>query len=190
MSATLPVAPADTSLPMRGALPVLAAVLAARADAQRAVAPPPADVVPAVAQPVAATPAAAAADGVKQVFAEFRARLDAGDYTGAAAHYADDPRFAWVEDGQIRYRSRTEVARAFEQLRGMGPVRYAYGEPAVAVLTRDVALLTVPFETTVGEGAQAYAFGGTMTVTMLRTAAGWQFLLGHSSSRRARAGSR
>ena len=186
MSASLPVAPSDTPLPMRGAPPVLAAVLAARADA------PPADVAPtAVTAAIGAPmPSAATADAVAQAFAAFRACLDSGDYAGAMDSYADDPRFAWIEDGQVRYRSRAEVARAFEQLRAMGPVRFAYGDPHVALLARDLALLTVAFETTVGAGPQAYAFRGTMTVTMLRTGAAWRFLVGHSSSNRARIASR
>ena len=69
-------------------------------------------------------------------------------------------------------------------------MRFAYGEPTVAVLARDVALLTVAFETSVGDGPHAYAFAGTMTATMVRAAAGWQFLIGHSSSRRVRTAGR
>ena len=49
--------------------------------------------------------------------------------------YADDPRFVWVEDGVVRYRARSDVARGFEQLRLMGPVRFAYGEECKGVKT-------------------------------------------------------
>ena len=159
----------------------------APSDAPAGYAPPP----PAM---TAATAAAAAAlvvvddpaDDVRETFAAFRERLDAGDFAGAMGYYADDPRFVWVEDGVVRYRARADVARGFEHLRLLGAVRFAYGEPAVTLVARDVATLAVTFETSVGDPAHGHAFAGAMTVTMVRMPAGWRFLAGHSSTRRPR----
>ena len=158
MSVSLPVSPSDTPVAVPGTLP----------------------------EPAAPSPAEVVAGAVRATFADFSALIDAGDFGGAAAFYADDPRFTWVEDGVVRYRSRADVTRAFEHLRLIGLVRFAYGEPTIEVLARDLAVLAVSFETVVGDGPQRYAFGGAMTATMARTSAGWRFLVGHSSSRRPR----
>jgi ketosteroid isomerase-like protein len=121
---------------------------------------------------------------VERAWAEYGRRINAGDFEGAQRFYADDPRFAWVEDGRIRYTSRQQVMEGFGQLRQAGPVRVELGPPAITVLAPDVALLFATHKTTIGDSGKGFSFAGAMTITLVRTNQGWQFLSGHTSSSR------
>lgn len=134
------------------------------------------------------TPAhrAALTDSVAAVLTEFSRRLNARDFASLLEFYADDPRFRWVEDGAVRYTSRADVGRAFEQARSFPEIRTEYAGTQIEVLSPDVALLFTNFRTSLGAGADAVRFSGALTATLVRTPMGWRFLSGHSSTLRPR----
>jgi ketosteroid isomerase-like protein len=112
------------------------------------------------------------ADSVKQTFREYERRLNAGDYAALAQYYADDPRFYWVAQGKVT--SRAEVVK---QLSKTPPgAHFTYGEPRVTIVDSNVALLATSYTGTMGTAT----FSGYMTITLIRTRAGWRFLAGQS----------
>jgi ketosteroid isomerase-like protein len=112
------------------------------------------------------------ADSVKQTFRDYEKRLNAGDYAGLAEYYADDPRFYWVEHGTIS--TRAQVLKELGQM--PAGAHFTYAEPRVTIVDSGVALLTTSYTGTMG----ATKFSGSMTITLIRTSAGWRFLAGHS----------
>jgi ketosteroid isomerase-like protein len=112
------------------------------------------------------------ADSVKQTFRDYERRLNAGDYAGLAQYYADDPRFYWVAQGKVASR-----AQVLKQLSQTPPgAHLAYGEPRVTIVDSNVALLATSYTGTMGTAT----FSGYMTITLIRTRAGWRFLAGQS----------
>ena len=112
------------------------------------------------------------ADSVKQTFREYERRLNAGDFAGLAQYYADDPRFYWVAQGKVTLR-----ADLVKQLSQTPPgAHFTYGEPRVTIVDSNVALLAASYTGTMGTAT----FSGYMTITLIRTPAGWRFLAGQS----------
>ena len=112
------------------------------------------------------------ADSVKQTFNEYERRLNAGDYAGLAQYYADDPRFYWVAQGKVV--SKAEVVKELSQT--PPGAHFTYGEPRVTVVDSNVVLLATSYTGTMGTAT----FSGYMTITFIRTSAGWRFLAGQS----------
>jgi ketosteroid isomerase-like protein len=112
------------------------------------------------------------ADSVKQTFREYEHRLNAGDYAALAQYYADDPRFYWVAQGKVT--SRAEVVKQLSQT--PPGAHFTYGEPRVTIVDSNVALLATSYTGTMGTAT----FSGYMTITLIRTRAGWRFLAGQS----------
>ena len=111
MGVSLPVSPSDTPRAVRGALPVLAD--AAHAAPPAAPFDPPETPAPA---PLPASPVDVVAAAVRATFADFSALIDAGDFGGAAAFYADEgaageghPSWAGVE-GRVTCGDRGSLA--------------------------------------------------------------------------------
>jgi ketosteroid isomerase-like protein len=130
----------------------------------------------------------ALADSIRTMFSDYQARMNSGDYAGGFQYYADDSRAYWVEEGEVKPMTRAARDRAVEQLRGMGGSHYSYSDTQVTILDRDVALLATKFVVTLGTGASAVTFSGFVTITLIRTPAGWRFLIGHTSSAAHRSG--
>ena len=112
------------------------------------------------------------ADSVKQTFREYERRLNAGDYAGLVQYYADDPRFYWVAQGKVA--SRAEVVKQLRQT--PTGAHFTYAEPRVTIVDSNVALLSTSYTGTMG----TTTFSGYMTITLIRTRAGWRFLAGQS----------
>ena len=126
---------------------------------------------------------------IRDAFAEYETLLNSGNYEGLLRFYADDPRFSWMEDGQVKYSSLDEIASALKQLAQFGPGRFEYGEPDIMLLCSDVASLSTTFRTTFGEvGKGGFSFSGALTATLIETSSGWRFLVGHTSTERTRGG--
>jgi len=107
-------------------------------------------------------------DSVKQTFREYERRLNAGDFAGLAQYYADDP----VAQGKVA--SRAEVVKQLSQT--PPGAHFTYGEPRVTIVDSNVALLATSYTGTMGTAT----FSGYMTITLIRTPAGWRFLAGQS----------
>ena len=115
---------------------------------------------------------ASLADSVKQTLRGYERRLNAGDYAGLAPYYADDPRFYWVAQGRVT--SRADVLKRLGQTPPGAHV--TYDEPRVTIVDANVAVLTTSYTGTMS----ATKFSGVMTILLIRTSAGWRFLVGHS----------
>ena len=66
---------------------------------------------------------------IRETLEEYETLLNSGNYEDLRRFYADDPRFSFFEDGQVKYSSVEEVASALKQLAQFGPGRFEYGEP-------------------------------------------------------------
>jgi ketosteroid isomerase-like protein len=123
---------------------------------------------------------------IDAAWADYVRRINAADFDGALRYYADDPRFSWVEDGKVRYTTRAQVAQAFAQLKQMGTAKFEYGPLTITPGSSDAATLSTSYKTTIGSAGKEFSFGGTMTIDLVRTNDGWQFLTGNTTTSRQR----
>ena len=112
------------------------------------------------------------ADSVRQTFRGYEQALNAGDYQALGRYYADDPRFYWIEHGHVY--TRAEIIKGLSQTPAGG--RFTYDEPRITIVDQNVALLFTHYSGTMGSAK----FTGDMTITLIRTSAGWRFLEGQS----------
>ena len=138
------------------------------------------------ASPLASQRAPAADPGgeARAAFHKYSEVLNAADWPAVLSFYADDPRFEWIEDGEVRYASRDAIAPAFEAMLATGSkIRYKAEPPRVAVLAPNVVNLRTKFETTIIDNTgKPFTFGGMITIDMIKTKDGWKFLRGHTSA--------
>ena len=124
---------------------------------------------------------------IRKAFAEYESLLNSGNYEKLLNFYADDPRFLFMEDGQVKYSSSNEIKNALDQLAQFGPGNFEYEEPDIILLCSGVAMLSTTFKTTFGKvGKGGFSFSGALTATLIKSDLGWQFLVGHSSTLRKR----
>ena len=93
------------------------------------------------ASPLAAQRAPAADPGgeARAAFQKYSEVLNAADWPAVLSFYANDPRFEWIEDGEVRYASKDAIAPAFEAMVGTGSkIRYKAEPPRIAVLAPNV----------------------------------------------------
>ena len=136
-------------------------------------------------QPPADPPGDGPADTVAEVTAfldSYRAALDGRDTLALPSFYVDDDRFAWLEDGEVRYRSAAQVAASLSALPEGMSVRTAYDETVVRSVGADGATATMQFLTQIGEGPSAFEFGGVISMTLERGPDGWRIVTGHTST--------
>jgi ketosteroid isomerase-like protein len=120
----------------------------------------------------------------RATFTKYKEVLNAADWPAVLSFYADDPRFEWIENGEVRYASKDAIAPAFEAMVGTGSkIRYVTDPPRIAVLAPSVVNLRTKFETTITDkDGKPFTFGGMITIDMIKTVTGWKFLRGHISS--------
>ncbi|MES2305097.1 MAG: nuclear transport factor 2 family protein [Gemmatimonadota bacterium] len=140
-----------------------------------------------VATPTSAlTPAhsAAIADSVSATLGEYRAAFAARDIDATMRFYADDPRFRWVEDGELRYSSKAEVAAALRAfVPSLKAIELSYYDPVVTPLAPGVAVVATRFAQKITDSAGVMrGFAGAMSMTLIHGDSGWRFLVGHTSS--------
>ena len=112
------------------------------------------------------------ADSVRQTFREYERCLNAGEYAKLIEFYADDPRFYWVAEGVVI--TRDDMARQLSHL--SAAAHLTYGDPRITIVDSNVALLSTSYTGVMGTAK----FSGYMTITLIRTPAGWRFLAGQS----------
>ena len=98
--------------------------------------------------------------------------------------YADDGRFEWIEDGEIRYRSPEEVLAALAGLPSDMVIRTEYQRVGVFPLGDSGARVAMQFRTVMGEGQSAYRFGGMISMALEKGPTGWRIVGGHTSTPR------
>lgn len=127
---------------------------------------------------------AAIRDSVTATLEQYRAAFAARNVDAVLRFYADDPRFRWVEDGELRYESKAAVATA---LRAFTPslrsVELSYFDPVVTVLAPGVAVVATRFAQKITDSTGVTrGFAGAMSMTLVHADSGWRFLMGHTSS--------
>ena len=136
-------------------------------------------------QPPADPPGDGPADTVDEVTAfldSYRAALDGRDTLALPSFYVGDGRFAWLEDGEIRYRSAAEVSASLSSLPEGMRVSTDYQGTIVQPVGAGVATATMQFLTQIGEGPSAFEFGGVISMTLERGPDGWRIVTGHTST--------
>jgi ketosteroid isomerase-like protein len=123
---------------------------------------------------------AAIADTVQRLFSEYGRALNDGDIDRASRFFADDPRFAWFEDGASRFASRADVRAALIQARSTGGARTRFASPQVTVIDPQTVTLAAMFRETYA-GSDVAPVRGVLTITLVREPEGWRFLVGHRS---------
>ncbi len=123
-------------------------------------------------------------DSVTTMLTAWREAVNARDADRIATFYAADPQFRWIEDGAVRYTSREQVAEAYKaMLLSLRAMAMTLDNPAVTPLGPGAALVTTGFAQKVTDTTGAITgFAGMLSMTVVHTDSGWQFLAGHTSS--------
>jgi len=98
--------------------------------------------------------------------------------------YADDGRFQWIEDGEVRYRSPDDVLAGLTALPIDAAIRTEYDGRGIARVGNSGARVSTRFHPVIGEGPGAFECGGMMTMVLERGPTDWRIVGGHTSSAR------
>ena len=129
--------------------------------------------------------ARAIVDSVRTTFEDYVARFNARDLDSVARFYSDAPDFHWVEDGEVRYASRSEVRAALDRLKTVRDLRFSADAPRIVALSPGAATLAVIFDQAIVDSAGGgTGVVGAMSLTAVNTPAGWKWRGGHTSLRR------
>ncbi len=110
--------------------------------------------------------------------------IEARDTAEIRAVYADDGRFVWIEEGEVRYRSPDGVLVGLASFPRGTAIRTELTGLTVVPLGRSAAHAWAGFTTSVGEGSGAYSFGGAISFLTERIDGSWRIVGGHTSSPR------
>jgi len=121
---------------------------------------------------------------VRSAVEAYAAKFNAHDAAGAAALYADDAAFHWVESGRLSYATREAAVKGLgDFLVGFPESRLEFHNIRVDAVGDGTAVATVDFRQTVAANGQtALAFEGIMTMTMVKRDGNWKVIVGHSST--------
>ncbi|MEO8479222.1 MAG: hypothetical protein ABI542_06260, partial [Gemmatimonadota bacterium] len=127
---------------------------------------------------------AAIIDSVETRLTAFRAAVGGMQADSVAQFYLADSTFRWIEDGEVRYHSRNEIATAIREAAPfMSNAELLYDGTVITPLAPGVASLVTGFaqKFTAPDG-QRTGFAGAITAVMVDTPNGWMFQSGHTSS--------
>ncbi len=125
---------------------------------------------------------------VRQMLEEYVAATNRSDWEEVSTYYADDPAFRWLEDGVVRYGSHEELLQTFDNLDQMfSEVAMELIDTVIVPLGEDAAQVSSLFRQNVilADGTP-FTIEGGISMTVVRRAGRWLFLLGHTSSPRNR----
>ncbi|HET9065530.1 MAG TPA: hypothetical protein VFN22_06920 [Gemmatimonadales bacterium] len=123
-------------------------------------------------------------DSVETRLTAFRAAVGGMQADSVAQFYLADSTFRWIEDGEVRYHSRAEVATAIRDAAPfMSDASLLYDGTVITPLAPGVASIVTGFaqKFTTPDGQRA-GFAGAITAVMVDTPDGWMFQSGHTSS--------
>lgn len=123
-------------------------------------------------------------DSVESRLTAFRAAVGGMQADSVAQFYRADSTFRWIEDGEVRYHSRNEIADAIREAAPfMSNVELLYDGTVITPLAPGVASVATGFaqKFTASDG-QRTGFAGAITAVMVDTPRGWVFQSGHTSS--------
>jgi ketosteroid isomerase-like protein len=108
----------------------------------------------------------------------------AGDWDGIAATYADEPGFAWIEQGEARYTDHAGIVAGLKQAREMRvAVRNDVSDIVVTPLSPDAAAYRASYA--LGMTAEGFQVNseGTLSGVAVKRGGTWRFLQGAFSER-------
>lgn len=111
--------------------------------------------------------------------------LDARDVERIRASIVSDGRFAWVEDGEVRYRSADDLLTSLAQFPA-GRIQTVLSGLTVASVGDSAAHAWTQFRTRVGEGPSSFEFSGAISFVLEKEDGSWKLVGGHTSAPRPR----
>lgn len=135
-------------------------------------------------QPVATkTPESLEAE-VKAFLQRWNTAIAEGNANAVRSAYSDSPRFAWHEDGALRYRSREEIVASLASFPPGTRIATELSEITARALSPSHVHVSAAFRTRIAMPSRPFAFSGVFTATLERTADGLVFADGHTSTKR------
>lgn len=126
------------------------------------------------------------AQGAEAFLKHYMDAAASADVDAIRGALASDGRFAWVEDGAVRYRSADDVLQGLASLPPDAEIVTELKDLEVVALGKTGAHAWGTFTTTLGSGEQAFSFGGAISFVLERQKDGWKLVGGHTSSPRGR----
>lgn len=122
-------------------------------------------------------------EGEVRIFLEqYMEALSARDADRIRAVLVEDGRFAWVEDGEVRYRSATDLLAGLQQFPPDTDLRTVLSDLVVVPVGETGAHAWARFRTTIGEGPDGFSFGGAISFVLERQTGSWKLVGGHTSA--------
>lgn len=128
--------------------------------------------------------AAAVSGEVENFLDSYRQAIEARDASALKKMYVEDDRFAWIEDGEVRYRSPEDILTGLAGLSSDVVIQTEYQDVEVSPVGNDGARAVMGFRTVIGEGPSAYRFGGIVSIVLEKSPSGWRIVSGHTSTPR------
>lgn len=134
--------------------------------------------------PLQPAPASAprVAEEVSAFLTDYFAAIGNRDAARIRAACVADGRFAWIEDGKVRYRRVDDVIAGLAMFPADRAVRTELKDLTVVPVSQSAAHAWATFRTSVGEGSSGFAFGGAVSFTLEHQGASWKIVGGHTSS--------
>lgn len=128
---------------------------------------------------------------VQAVFEQYIAQLNEQDLSNLERFFSEDARFYWVEDGQIQYPSREAlIASLGNFLPTLEGLDLQISRSKIDILDPETALLYAEYQqVTRLQNGTRMDWQGAFSILLRRESGTWRFLIGHSSTRKPRAGS-
>jgi hypothetical protein len=133
---------------------------------------------------VTAAQMSAAETGATELVEEWARAGSEGRWDDLVALYADEPDFAWIEQGQNRYEDHDAIAAGVAQARDANmTVRTSVSDIVVTPLAPDAGAVRANVSIVFGDpAAGGFAFDGILTGVAIERNGRWMFLQGHLSS--------
>jgi ketosteroid isomerase-like protein len=125
---------------------------------------------------------AADVSAVEAFLTSYLRAIETRDEGAIRASYIAGDRFAWLEDGKVRYRSADEVLAGLRAIPASSPIRTAFTDLSVVPLGTNAAHARATFSTTIGTPPSAFTFGGAITFALEQEGGSWKIVAGHTSS--------
>jgi ketosteroid isomerase-like protein len=137
----------------------------------------------AVSRPLTAAHRAAIVDSVQTMLTAWRDAFNGNDFARAAAFYSNDPAFRWFENGELKFRSGSEIGDSMKaEAPGFRSLALSLIEPQITPLAPGVAVVTTNFAQKITDTTgQVIGLAGAITTTVVHGDGGWKFLVGHVS---------
>lgn len=104
--------------------------------------------------------------------------------------YSDDPSFYWIEDGHLRYPSKENLLGAMTGLiQAANSTNLKILQSKTEILDQSTAMLFIEYEQSISmKSGFELDLDGAMTVLLKKEDGRWNFLTGHSSTKKQRQG--